>query len=112
MTFNDYQAWARTTAVYPGVSDGRQNLAYPTMGLAGEAGEVANTVKKIYRDGNGTITEEVRLRLLHELGDVLWYAAALASELDLNLDDVAATNVTKLASRRDRGTLGGSGEDR
>lgn len=78
------------------------NLEYPTLGLAGEAGEVANIVKKIQRDNDGVITDEVRAKLKDELGDVLWYISACADELGLSLDEVAAFNVNKLAKRHNR----------
>lgn len=78
------------------------NLEYPTLGLAGEAGEVANIVKKIQRDNNGVITDETRLKLKDELGDVLWYISACADELGLTLNEIAEFNVNKLAKRHGR----------
>ncbi len=96
MTFEEYQAAAGTTALYP---RRRNNLEYPTLGLAGEAGEVANIVKKIQRDNEGVLTDEVRAKLRDELGDVLWYISACADELGLTLDEIAAFNVNKLAKR-------------
>ena len=79
------------------------NIAYPTLGLAGEAGEVANIVKKIQRDHAGVLTDEVRDKLLDELGDVLWYISACADELGLTLDEIAEHNIGKLAKRYERG---------
>jgi NTP pyrophosphatase (non-canonical NTP hydrolase) len=96
MNFEEYQSEARKTALYPRRLD---NLEYPTLGLAGEAGEVANIVKKIQRDHDGVLTEEIRAKLKDELGDVLWYIAACADELDLTLAEVAEFNVHKLARR-------------
>lgn len=96
MKFEDYQSAAAVTALYPRRFS---NLEYPTLGLAGEAGEVANIVKKIQRDNDGVLTEDVRLKLKDELGDVLWYISACADELGLTLDDIAAYNVEKLARR-------------
>jgi len=78
------------------------NLEYPTLGLAGEAGEVANIVKKIQRDHGGVINEEIRTKLKDELGDVLWYISACADELGISLDEIAAFNVNKLAKRHGR----------
>lgn len=96
MNFEEYQSAASETALYP---RRMSNLEYPTLGLAGEAGEVANIVKKIQRDNEGILTEEVRGKLRDELGDVLWYISACADELGLTLDEIAAFNVDKLAKR-------------
>jgi len=78
------------------------NLEYPTLGLAGEAGEVANVVKKIQRDHAGVLNEETREKLKDELGDVLWYISACADELGLTLTEIAEFNVRKLAKRHNR----------
>lgn len=109
MTFTEYQQKSAATAVYPEVG---RNLAYPTLGLAGETGEVAERVKKVIRDSGGKVSEEIRQALAKELGDVLWYVAALARELSLDLDEIARGNIEKLASRKDRGMLHGSGDNR
>ena len=89
-----------------------KNFIYPTLGLAGEAGEVADVVKKIMRDDGMKVLPEKREELRKELGDVLWYVAQVATEFDLDLEDIAQTNLTKLFSRMERGVLGGSGNDR
>lgn len=99
MKFEEYQSEAKQTALYP---RRLQNLEYPTLGLAGEAGEVANIVKKIQRDFDGKITDEIRLKLKDELGDVLWYISACADELGLTLTEIAEFNVEKLAKRHSR----------
>jgi NTP pyrophosphatase (non-canonical NTP hydrolase) len=99
MNFEEYQAEAKQTALYPRRLN---NLEYPTLGLAGEAGEVANIVKKIQRDYGGEITEEIRAKLKDELGDVLWYISACADELGLTLTEIAEFNVAKLAKRHNR----------
>jgi NTP pyrophosphatase (non-canonical NTP hydrolase) len=99
MNFEEYQAEAKQTALYP---RRLRNLEYPTLGLAGEAGEVANIVKKIQRDFGGEITEETRQKLKDELGDVLWYISACADELGLTLAEIAEFNVEKLAKRHKR----------
>ena len=96
MRLEEYQSLASTTALYP---RRLSNLEYPTLGLAGEAGEVANIVKKIQRDNNGVITEDTRIKLKDELGDVLWYISACADELGLTLTQIAEYNVDKLAKR-------------
>lgn len=99
MNFEDYQSEASQTALYP---RRMSNLDYPTLGLAGEAGEVANIVKKIQRDNDGVITDEIRGKLKDELGDVLWYISACADELGLTLNEIAEFNVNKLAKRHNR----------
>ena len=109
MNFDEYQTKARSAAVYPDIDN---NLTYPVLGLAGEAGEVANKVKKIYRDRGGVISESDRSVLCSELGDVLWYVAAIASELQLPLGTVVSQNLEKLWNRQQAGTLKGSGDSR
>ncbi|MEB3349060.1 MAG: nucleoside triphosphate pyrophosphohydrolase family protein [Cyanobacteriota bacterium] len=109
MDLRTYQIQARTTARYPDVG---ANPIYPTLGLCGEAGEVADKVKKVIRDRGGDFDDEVRQALRLELGDVLWYVAQLASELELDLNEVAAANLEKLASRAARNVIAGSGDNR
>lgn len=109
MHLSDYQQRSRATAVYPDAGD---NLTYPALGLCGEAGECAEKVKKAIRDDGGALTEERRAALAAELGDVLWYAAQLATEAGLDLDEIAEDNLAKLLSRRQRGVLQGSGDSR
>jgi NTP pyrophosphatase (non-canonical NTP hydrolase) len=99
MKFEEYQSEASQTALYP---NRLKNLEYPTLGLTGEAGEVANIVKKIQRDFGGQITDEIRGKLKDELGDVLWYISACADELGLTLAEIAEYNVQKLAKRHRR----------
>src|SRR5512137_1719808 len=102
MEFNEYQKMARATAIYAGAG---KNFIYPVLGLCGEAGEVAEKIKKIIRDGDGVVTEEQKRELEKELGDVLWYIANLGVELGLEMDDIAEKNIAKLKSRQDRGVL-------
>lgn len=108
MTLNDYQQRALGTAIYPA----NQRLIYPSLGLAGEAGEVANKVKKILRDNNGQITDEICENIAGELGDVLWYVAVTARDLGMSLEQIASANIQKLEDRQKRGTLGGNGDKR
>ena len=108
MELSEYQLLSRHTAEYPREAW----LAYPALGLAGEAGEVAEHAKKAIRDDGGAITDERREALAKELGDVLWYVSQLASELGLELDEIAADNLEKLFSRQRRGVLSGSGDNR
>lgn len=109
MTFREYQEKSRKTAIYPNLGF---NFVYPTLGLVGEAGEVAEKMKKVLRDKEGVMTDEKRLELKKELGDVMWYIAQLATELNLDMNDIAQTNIDKLYSRMDRGVLHGSGDER
>ena len=109
MHLSDYQERSRATAVYP---DAGSNLLYPTLGLCGEAGEVAEKIKKMVRDEGGVLSEERRQALSKEMGDVLWYLAQLATEARLDLDAIAEANLAKLLSRQQRDRLNGSGDDR
>ena len=108
LTFDDYQKQAKKTAIYPKSAD----VMYPALGLTGEAGEVANKVKKIVRDGYANSPSDWKEQIAYELGDVLWYCAALASDLGLSLGRIATENTDKLSVRKERGTLGGSGDRR
>ncbi|MBJ7329473.1 MAG: nucleoside triphosphate pyrophosphohydrolase family protein [Solirubrobacteraceae bacterium] len=108
-TFAEYQHDSRATAVYPDAGD---NLLYPTLGLCGEAGEVAEKVKKMLRDDAGVLSDERRAAISKELGDVLWYVAQVATEAGLDLEAIAGANLAKLRSRQERGVLTGSGDDR
>jgi NTP pyrophosphatase (non-canonical NTP hydrolase) len=105
---SEYQHFSRRTAEYPREAW----LAYPALGLAGEAGEVAEHAKKAIRDDAGTVSTERREAMSKELGDVLWYVSQLASELGLELEDIARENLEKLLSRQRRGVLSGSGDER
>lgn len=109
MDFNEYQKLSRKTALYP---DKDKNFIYPTLGLNGEAGEVAEKIKKVLRDKGGVINETTKTEIAKELGDVLWYVAQLATELGLSLDEVATSNIEKLADRQKRNQLAGDGDNR
>lgn len=109
MTFNDYQDDSRKTALYPNVGN---NFVYPTLGLSGESGEVAEKIKKVIRDKGGIIDEITKQEIKKELGDVLWYVSQIASELGLSLEDVASENIKKLFSRLKRGKINGNGDNR
>lgn len=111
MELNQYQREARATAIYSkAIPDPIHDLTYTILGLVGEAGEVAQVMKKFLRDGGPAL--EMRAKMLSEIGDVLWYIAMLADELGLELDVVARSNLTKLKDRQTRGTIGGSGDER
>jgi NTP pyrophosphatase (non-canonical NTP hydrolase) len=106
--FSEYQRFSRRTAEYPREAW----LAYPALGLAGEAGEVAEHAKKAIRDDDGAVSPQRRAAIAKELGDVLWYVTQLASELELELEQIARENLEKLFSRQRRGLLSGSGDER
>jgi NTP pyrophosphatase (non-canonical NTP hydrolase) len=109
MNFTDYQTKSRTTAKYPAIGHG---VIYPTLGLVNEAGEVAGKIKKVFRDKEGEFSAETRAALKAELGDVLWYLAQTCTELDISLDEVAESNLTKLLDRQARGKIQGDGDNR
>jgi NTP pyrophosphatase (non-canonical NTP hydrolase) len=108
MELSEYQRRSRRTAEYPRGSW----LSYPSLGLAGEAGEVAEHAKKAIRDDGGTVSDQRKAAMSKELGDVLWYVAQLATELGLDLDRIAEENLEKLLSRQRRGALSGDGDER
>ena len=103
-----YQQVAKTTAIYPR----EQAIIYPTLGLTGEAGEVANKVKKIIRDGSNKNDDRMVSEIKSEIGDCLWYIAVLASDFNIKLSDIASTNLEKLANRKKNNTIHGSGDTR
>ena len=108
MTLNEYQNESSKTRDKANTP----KIAYPAFGLCGEAGEVADKLKKILRDKHGKILREDRLEIIKELGDVLWYVAQLALDLGYSLEDVARINIEKLRDRQKRGVIGGSGDNR
>lgn len=111
-TFNNYQDDIAPVAIYPEAGTGSAlALAYVGLGL-GESGEIQGKIKKILRDQKGEVTDENRLEIAKEIGDLLWYAARAAEELGYDLGEIAEMNVRKLKSRQERGVLGGSGDNR
>ncbi len=96
-----YQKVALTTAIYPR----EQAIIYPTLGLTGEAGEVANKVKKIIRDGSDKNNEKLVSEIKAEIGDCLWYIAVLADDFNIKLSDIASANIEKLALRQKNNTI-------
>lgn len=113
MDFKQYQEKAITTKIY------NQSVAIPycVLGIAGEAGEIAEKIKKYLRDefdnySKGFMREEMKVEISKEVGDVLWYLAAICDELGLDFNEVAEQNIAKLQSRKDRGQLVGSGDNR
>ena len=116
MNFDEYQEEAFALATYPHV---KANIVYPAMGMAGEAGELCDKIKKHWRNTDlpipeltAALTEEQRKAITLELGDVLWYIGALASELGITLREVAEVNIHKLRDRRARGVIKSQGDNR
>ena len=110
MDFNHYQEEARKFAIY------KDQVTYPALGLASEAGEVCGKIKKVMRDTDGILNlkynyHKVR-EIKEELGDVLWYISNLASDLDLSLEHIADENIGKLQDRKNRDKIQGSGDNR
>ena len=110
MTFEEYEKAALTTVI--STNDKFKDMLHWGLGLNGEAGEVAEKMKKIIRDKNSVISEADKQEMAKEIGDVLWYLAVFANDLGVPLDEIAKTNLSKLKSRKDRGVLGGDGDNR
>jgi len=113
MDFSTYQSESRKNTVYPDIGN---NFIFPTLGLVGEAGEIAEKVKKLIRDKNTNTPDMVRAddktEIAKELGDVLWYLSQLATEFGIELDTIAALNLDKIQSRRERDQVKGNGDNR
>lgn len=109
MSLADYQKRASKTAIYKE----EHNMIYPALGLTGEAGEIANKVKKILRDDYDPVELGWKKQeLSKEIGDVLWYCSALATDLGFSLSDIAQANLNKLQDRANRGKIAGDGDNR
>jgi len=109
MQLNEYQKKAKSYAIYPE----SYRITYPALGLAGEAGEIANKVKKLIRDGyNQEDYEQKKIDIAFEIGDVLWYCATLAQDLDVPLSVIATQNLDKLEDRKQRNAIQGDGDNR
>jgi NTP pyrophosphatase (non-canonical NTP hydrolase) len=107
MTLNEYQEIAAKEAFYE-----KDDLVYNALGITGEAGEVADHIKKMLRDDGGILTNTRKEALIKELGDVLWYVSNMARRLDVSLNEVAETNIKKIRDRKFRGVQHGSGDNR
>lgn len=110
MNFNVYQKKANSTSKNTEIFGDK--LLYPVLGLSNESGEFLGKIKKVFRDNNGIIDEKTKKDLGGELGDILWYIAETCTQLDLDLESVAMDNIEKLLSRKARGKIGGSGDNR
>lgn len=113
MNMNAFQNKCKEFAVYDKNEFGKHHmsrLSYTVLGLCGESGELAEKLKKVIRDNNGVLTEDIKHMMKLELGDVLFYLAMTAHELGIDLEDVAISNIEKLSSRKARGVLKGSGD--
>ena len=108
MNFDDYQKESNKTAQYPK----EQALYYCGLGLTGEAGEVAEKLKKVLRNDNGVLSDEKKTEIQKELGDVLWYIAQLCTVMNISMQDVAKGNLAKLFDRMDRNVLKSEGDNR
>lgn len=108
MDFNEYQNEAHKTLIHKD----RDNLAYFALGIAGESGEVADKVKKIFRDRGGVMTDEDKEEIAKEMGDVLWYLSQMAQYVGKDFVEIAQMNLDKLRSRQERGVLAGNGDNR
>lgn len=108
MTFKEYQDEAVKTALY----SANNNIIYPALGLANEAGEVLGKIKKVLRDNDGIYAPANVEDIGKEIGDVLWYIAALSRDLGLDMDIIANNNLIKLRDRMNRGVIQGSGDNR
>jgi len=113
MNFREYQIKARTSDVGTSAQDNiKPGWLYYVLGIAGESGEFAEKVKKLFRDKYGVIDQEFKDAVIKEIGDILWYQARLLDHLDINFDDVAINNIEKLSRRMKNGTIHGDGDDR
>lgn len=108
MTLEEYQKQALVTATYPK----EHNILYPALGLNGEAGEVAEKVKKVLRDNNGDFSIEKCHAIAKELGDCMWYISAMAHDIGYTLEEIGEMNINKLRSRQQRNMIHGDGDDR
>jgi NTP pyrophosphatase (non-canonical NTP hydrolase) len=108
LSMDEYQFSAVRTAIY----GAGHKIIYPSLGLANEAGEVLGKIKKVLRDNNGEFTPELSKEIGKEIGDVMWYIAALCKDLKLSLNDICVENLKKLEDRQKRGVIGGSGDNR
>ena len=108
ITQYDYMEFTRSTAVYPK----ERELEYLALGLTGEAGEVANKVKKVIRDESGEASFDTRMKIIDEVSDCLWYLTRLCDCLGTDVASVMEYNVAKLTARKNAGTIKGSGDNR
>lgn len=108
MDFKEYQELAKVTAFYGAGT----KILYPALGLGNEVGEVLGKIKKVLRDNEGNFTEELKNKIGDEIGDSLWYMCMLATDLNLDMNQIAQNNLTKLEDRRNRGVIQGSGDYR
>jgi NTP pyrophosphatase (non-canonical NTP hydrolase) len=110
MDFKQYQTTAHTTSRNTEICGDRR--LYPVLGLSGESGEISEKFKKLFRDKNGVANEEFVDLIEKELGDVLWYVAEICTQMGLDMDKIADKNIEKLLSRKERGQIQGSGDNR
>ena len=112
MEFDEYQKKAAKYDLFEAADVGEVGFLEKVLGLVGEAGETADKIKKILRDKDGVVSDEDRDLVVKELGDTLWYVAAISRYLGVNLSEVAEGNIEKLESRYQRNKLHGAGDER
>ncbi len=113
MNFREYQIQARVSDVGTAAQDCiKPGWLYYVLGIAGETGEFAEKVKKLFRDKNGIIDQEFKDLVIKEIGDILWYQARVLDAFEINFNDVAETNISKLLDRMKRGKIHGEGDNR
>ena len=108
ISVDEYQSIAIKTAIYPNT----HKIVYPMIGLSGEVGEVAEKIKKTIRDNNGQFDDDRKIQIAYEIGDVLWYCANLANDLELSLSDIVQMNINKITTRSCGNKIHGSGDNR
>jgi len=113
MDFNEYQKECRKTDVGTAAQDCLEpGFLYYALGISGEAGEMTEKIKKLFRDKRGIIDDEFKMDLIKEIGDQMWYQARLLDQFDIPYEDVAKHNIAKLLDRLERNKLHGDGDDR
>ena len=110
VTFDTYQQLAHSTSLNTEIHGDK--VLYPALGIADEAGEIAGKFKKLFRDKGGEYDEMFKADIVKEMGDVLWYLAETATQLDISLEEIATKNIDKLLSRKERNVLQGDGDNR
>jgi len=113
MNFREYQIECRKTDVGTSAQDNlKPGWLYYALGISGEAGELTEKIKKLFRDKKGEVDQEFLDSVIKEMGDILWYMGRLADTFEIDFGDVAKINVEKLLDRMERGKLHGDGDDR
>jgi len=113
MDFREYQIKTRLTDLGTSAQDCLEpGWLYYALGISGEAGEMTEKIKKLFRDKKGVVDEEFKKHLIKEIGDQMWYQARLLDQFDIDFNDVARHNIEKLLDRLERDVLHGDGDER